>query len=458
VVDQTDLFVSKSGQFAVSDDSPLAHRMRPRTIEEIVGQNHLLASKTPFRQSLEADTLGSMIFWGPPGCGKTSLALLVAQYTSKRFVRFSAVTAGLPELRNVVSEAKLAFSSSSKRTVLFVDEIHRFNKIQQDGFLPHVEDGTLLLIGATTENPSFQLVSPLLSRCTVYTLSRLEPAHVLVVLQRALTDQERGLAKPELSWEKSALELMAQMADGDLRKGLNLLDAVARAETGTNGAVTTAEVRRVASFQALVYDRAGDEHYNLISALHKCIRDSDPDAALYWLARMLEAGEDPLYVARRLVRIASEDVGMATPQALEIAVSSMHTVKLLGLPEADCALAQAVVYLALAPKSNAVYRALSNAKRDAADLGSLPVPLVLRNAPTRLMKELGYGEGYAYAHDDPKQARVQPHWPDGMDPRIYYQPTMRGWEKKLEDWSLKRRKRALQKARNPKSEIRNKSK
>lgn len=427
--EQTDLFeLDVAG--AETPDAPLAHRMRPRDLDEVVGQDHLLRPKAAFRRALEQDALGSIILWGPPGCGKTSLASVVARYTAKRFVAFSAVTAGLPELRLVVSQARAAMARSGRRTILFVDEIHRFNKTQQDGFLPHVEDGTLQLIGATTENPSFQLVGPLLSRCTVYPLRRLEPRDVLVVLRRALEDVRRGLGMQHERWSEEALELVATMADGDLRKGLNLLEAVA-ATAQDVATVTPQEVRDVAGQQALLYDKGGEEHYNVISALHKCIRDSDVDSALYWLARMLESGEDPLYIARRLVRVASEDVGTAHPQALPVAVAAMQTVQLLGVPEADCALAQAVVYLALAPKSNAVYTALSAAKEDARSLGSLPVPMVLRNAPTRLMDELGYGRGYVYAHDDPKAAAAQQHWPDGMKPRRYYRPRAIGWEGKL---------------------------
>jgi putative ATPase len=379
---------------------------------------------------LEGDTLGSVILWGPPGCGKTSLASVVARYTAKRFVAFSAVTSGLPELRIVVTQAKQMLARNGRRTILFVDEIHRFNKAQQDGFLPHVEDGTLQLIGATTENPSFQLVGPLLSRCTVYPLRRLETGDVVVVVRRALTDPERGLGIDGTAWRTEALDLIADMADGDLRKGLNLLEAVA-ASLVDGAPVTVETVREVAGQQALLYDKTGEEHYNIISALHKCIRDSDVDSALYWLARMLESGENPLFIARRLVRVASEDVGTAHPQALPVAVAAMQTVQLLGLPEADCALAQAVVYLALAPKSNAVYKALSSARDDVRRGGSLPVPMVLRNAPTRLMDEMGYGQGYVYAHDDPAAAAAQQHWPDGMKARRYYRPKNVGWEGRL---------------------------
>ncbi len=420
--------------FALGDhgasEAPLAFRMRPRTLDEIVGQDHLLAPGAAFREALERDVLGSFILWGPPGCGKTSLAMVVARYTSRRFVSFSAVTSGLQEVRAAVAEAKRARAYAAQGTILFVDEIHRFNKAQQDGFLPHVEDGTIQLIGATTENPSFQLVGPLLSRCTVYQLHRLHAADVRRVLERTLVDPERGLGLPVESCAEGTLDLIASLADGDLRRGLNLLEAVA-AVRGNAPLMTPAMVHQVAGQQALLYDREGEEHYNTISALHKCIRDSDVDAALYWLARMLESGEDPRYIARRLVRVASEDVGMAHPQALSMAVAAMHAVDLLGLPEADCALAQAVVYLSLAPKSNAIYTALEAAKDDVRTTGSLPVPLVLRNAPTRLMRELGYGKGYIYAHDDPRGASMQQHWPDGMKKRRYYRPKGVGWEGKL---------------------------
>lgn len=404
------------------DDSvlPLARKMRPVALDEYVGQRHLLASGAAFRKSLEQDVLGSFILWGPPGCGKTSLAFLVARHTARRFVAFSAVTSGLAELRAVVKQAKHDLVAGT-RTILFVDEIHRFNRAQQDGFLPHVEDGTVILIGATTENPSFKLVGPLISRCTVYQLHRLAAEEVEKVLQRSIENADLGLGE----WKDEAVQLVANMADGDLRKGLNLLETVNGAGKNRSAAVTITDVKKVAAHQALLYDRSGEEHYNLISALHKCVRDSDPDAALYWLARMIESGEDPLFIARRLVRIASEDVGTASPQALTIAVAAMHTVQLLGLPEADCALAETVIYLALAPKSNAVYRALSAAKKDATKFGAQPVPMVLRNAPTRLMKQLGYGKEYRYAHDDPQGAASQQHWPDKMKPRIYYEPSTR---------------------------------
>ena len=410
--------------------TPLARQMRPVSLDEYVGQAHLLKENAPFRRALESDTLGSFILWGPPGCGKTSLAYLVSRYTKRKFVSFSAVTSGVADLRIVVTEARRRLKTSKLRTILFVDEIHRFNRTQQDGFLPHVEDGTIMLIGATTENPSFKLVGPLISRCTVYQLHRLEPSDVTSVLHRAL---DTGVGDP-LEWKEEAVFLIAEMADGDLRKGLNLLETISAAHTDHAGTLTEEEVRSVATHQALLYDRSGEEHYNLISALHKCIRDSQTDAALYWLARMLESGEDPLYLARRLVRIASEDVGTANPQALPLAVSAMQTVQLLGLPEADCALAEIVIYLSLSPKSNAVYRALGEAKRDARNLGARPVPLVLRNAPTKLMGELGYGEDYRYAHDDPEGAQKQQHWPDGVNPRRYFEPRGAGWEKKVLDW------------------------
>ena len=430
--DQLNIFHSDDSTDRASepDSMPLARRMRPGSLDEYVGQSHLLKEGAPFRRALENDTLGSFILWGPPGCGKTSLAYLVARYTSRRFVSFSAVTSGVADLRNVVTEARLALKTGGKHTILFVDEIHRFNRTQQDGFLPHVEDGTIMLIGATTENPSFKLVGPLISRCTVYQLNRLDARDVAIVLRRAL---EQGV--PDAGeWSDDAVLLVGEMADGDLRKGLNLLETVSAAHREHTGPLTEDEVRSVATHQALLYDRSGEEHYNLISALHKCIRDSQTDAALYWLARMLESGEDPLYLARRLVRVASEDIGTANPNALPLAVSAMQTVQLLGLPEADCALAETVIYLALSPKSNAVYKALGEAKGDARRMGARPVPLVLRNAPTALMGELGYGKDYRYAHDDPDGAKNQQHWPDGVPPRRYFEPTGTGWEKKILDW------------------------
>lgn len=412
---------------------PLADRMRPRTLDEVVGQEHLLGPGRVLRTALERGELHSMILWGPPGSGKTTVAGLLAQASGARFVAFSAVLSGVKDIRQVVGEAEAEWARAGRRTLLFVDEIHRFNRAQQDAFLPHVEQGTVVLVGATTENPSFEVNAPLLSRCRVYVLQPLGEADLLLVLHRALEDRERGLGPLEPVVEDAALRLMARLAGGDARAALNILELAVTLAPRAEGRprVTPAVVLEAAQRKPLLYDRAGEEHYNLISALHKSLRDSDPDAALYWMTRMLESGEDPLYVARRLVRFASEDVGNADPVALSVALAAKEAYHFLGSPEGELALAQAVLYLALAPKSNAVYTAWLAARHDVHELPTEPVPLHLRNPVTPLLSELGYGRGYQYAHDAPDARVAQEHLPESLRGREYYQPTDRGLEAEL---------------------------
>ena len=416
-----------------TDSTPLAERMRPADLDGIVGQDHLLGPGKPLRAMIERGRLHSMLFWGPPGSGKTTLALALARYTKARFVRFSAVTSGVKDVRAVVKRAELDRADNGRDTVLFVDEIHRFNKAQQDAFLPHVESGRIVLIGATTENPSFEVIAPLLSRTRVYVLSPLGPEDLKVLMKRAV-ESEDGLAGLKPKADEDALDYLALVAQGDARAALTALELAAdSSRPGKDGSrvIDLELTREVVQRKFLLYDKSGEEHFNLISALHKSLRDSDPDAGLYWLARMLEAGEDPLYVARRLVRFASEDIGMANPNALVVANAGKQAVEFIGMPEANTALAQVVIFLALAPKSNAVYRAYGNARRDALETATEPVPLHLRNAPTGLMKNLGYGKGYKYAHDFPGAEVDQQHFPPGLEGRRYYRPTDRGFEGEL---------------------------
>jgi putative ATPase len=408
--------------------APLADRIRPRSLDEVVGQQHLIGPGKVLRRALEEGRLHSMILWGPPGTGKTTLAFLMAQVAGARFVPFSAVLAGVKEIRQVVAEAQADHARGGKRTILFVDEIHRFNKGQQDAFLPHVEKGTLTLIGATTENPSFEVNAALLSRCRVYTLQPLSEDDIVAILERALRDPERGLGATSATADTDSLRLIARLSGGDARGALNILEL---AVTLHGGAVTEGAIRDAVQKKTLLYDKSGEEHYNLISALHKSLRDSDPDGALYWLGRMLEAGEDALYIARRLVRFASEDVGNADPQALRVTLDAKESYHFLGSPEGDLALAQAACYLALAPKSNAVYTAWNQVKQDIQDKPAEPVPLHLRNAPTGLMANQGYGKGYQYAHDAAEARVDQEHLPEALRGRVYYRPVDRGLEKEL---------------------------
>ena len=443
---QSDLFGEKRTD-PIRSEAPLAERMRPRTLDEFVGQEHLLGKGKVLRQAIESDQLPSMILWGPPGSGKTTLAMIIATTTGAQFVSFSAVLSGVKEIKEVVREAA-EWKHHKKRTVLFVDEIHRFNKAQQDAFLPHVEKGTIILIGATTENPSFEVISPLLSRSKVFTLQALTDEEVEVIVRRALSDGEKGLGTYPTEIEPEVIRGICRVANGDARAALNTLEMVVLTTPPDSRGVRLihkAALDEVLQKKAFLYDKSGEEHYNLISALHKSLRGSDPDAALYWLGRMIEAGEDPLYVARRMIRFASEDVGMADPQALPITVAAMEAFHFVGLPEGTLALAQAAVYLATAPKSNALYTAYSDVRRDVRELENMPVPLHIRNAPTSLMKDLGYGKDYKYPHDFPDHFVEEEYLPENLKGKTYYHPTDLGFEreirKRLEYWRKRKRER-----------------
>ncbi len=421
------------------ESRPLAERMRPRTLDELVGHADVVGPGTLLREAVLRDRIFSLILWGPPGCGKTTLARIVALGTQSHFVHFSAVLSGVKEIRAVIEEAREQLRLHRKRTVLFVDEIHRFNKSQQDAFLHHVESGLLTLIGATTENPSFEVIAPLLSRCRVVTLKALTTQDLKAVLRQALTDEERGLGRHRLAMEESAAEHLIRVSDGDARAALNNLEmaaflTMARKPPDPDGRprlIELEDIEQSIQQKALQYDKGGEEHYNLISALHKSLRGSDPDAALYWLARMLAAGEDPLFIARRLVRFASEDIGNADPYALQLSMAAMEAFRFIGAPEGELALAQVAVYLATAPKSNSVYKAYGRVREVIRSTGSLPVPLHIRNAPTRLMKNLGYGRDYKYAHDYPDAFTPQYYLPDSLRGNLYYFPQERGYEKNI---------------------------
>ncbi|WP_276818851.1 replication-associated recombination protein A [Mailhella massiliensis] len=419
--------------FHQKDTQPLAARLRPRTLEEFFGQRHLLAEGRVLRNLIESDRLSSMIFWGPPGVGKTTLARIIAGRTKSSFIDFSAVTSGIKEIRAVMQQAEKNLQYGS-RTIVFVDEIHRFNKAQQDAFLPFVEKGSIILIGATTENPSFEVNGALLSRCKVFVLQPLSPEDITALLSRALTDP-RGLGEQHIEVEEGVLEQMAHFSNGDARSALTTLEMAAlNAETKENRAfISRKTLEKCTARKSLLYDKKGEEHYNLISALHKSMRNSDPDAAVYWLARMLEAGEDPLYVARRITRFASEDVGLADPHALGVAIDAWQACHFLGMPECSVHLAQAVIYLSVAPKSNSVDRAYASARKDALSMLDDPVPLALRNAPTRLMKELDYGKGYQFAHDTEERLTAMHCLPDSLLGRTYYHPTEQGLESRVKN-------------------------
>jgi putative ATPase len=419
---------------------PLADRMRPETLEEYVGQSHILEKGGLLRKAIQEDRLFSMLFWGPPGSGKTTLARIIAGETKAHFATFSAVLSGVKEIRGVIEEARLELERTGRRTILFVDEIHRFNKAQQDAFLPHVESGLITLIGATTENPSFEVISPLLSRTRVMVLRPFTEEELAEILRRALRDPRRGLGGLSIEVEPEALDHMVRTADGDARTALNNLEAAASLMVGKDAAertVTLALVETALQRKALQYDKAGEEHYNLISALHKSLRNSDVDASLYWLVRMLAAGEDPLYVARRMIRFASEDIGLADPQALALTLHAKEAYDFLGSPEGELALAEAVIYLAAAPKSNRIYTAYGAVQKDIERSPHEPVPLQIRNAVTSLMKEIGYGKSYQYAHDSAMETTDMETMPERLKDRTYYEPGELGFEKEMRkriDW------------------------
>ena len=427
------LFASLPEPEAAAGLQPLAERMRPRTLDEFIGQEKLLGPGKPLRVQIETDNLSSMLFWGPPGCGKTTLARVIARLTKSEFVAFSAVLSGIKEIKEVMAEAEKR-SRGGLRTIVFVDEVHRFNKAQQDAFLPYVEAGHILFIGATTENPSFEVISPLLSRTKVYILESLSTPQIVDLLRRALVDKEHGLGNDNINASDDVLFRIASFANGDARSAYNTLELCTKsAGVAADGSktITMELLENVLQRKMLRYDKAGEEHYNLISALHKSVRNSDPDAALYWLARMIESGEDPLYLARRMVRMASEDIGMAEPGALSVTLAAKEAFDFLGVPEGHLALAQAAVYLSLAPKSNAVYVAYGDVMEDVRKTEADPVPLQLRNAVTGLMKNVGYGEGYKYAHDYAEKVTEMSCLPDNLSGRVYYKPTDQGFEARL---------------------------
>jgi putative ATPase len=425
-----DLFDTKAAQDTLKE-APLAERMRPRTLTEYLGQEHLLGPGKLLRQLIETDQLTSLIFWGPPGSGKTTLARIIAGATKAHFIFFSAILSGIKEIREIVREAEDIRKFRGLRTILFVDEIHRFNKSQQDAFLPYVERGVFTIIGATTENPSFEVIAPLLSRCKVLVLKPLTAEEIKDILRNALDDGERGLGALGLTIEDYALDFMAGQAGGDARVALNTLETAAR--LAKDGVITLDTTREAVQKKPLLYDKGGEEHYNVISAFIKSMRGSDPDGSLYWLARMLEAGEDPIFILRRMVILAAEDIGNADPRALQIAVAALQGFQLVGMPEGRIIMAQAVTYLATAPKSNASYAGIDAALAEVRTSGALPVPLHIRNAPTKLMKDLGYGSGYRYAHDSAEGYVTQEYLPDKLSGRNFYNPAGHGYEKTINE-------------------------
>ena len=438
-----DLFEYNASQTSARSQ-PLAERVRPNTLKTFVGQTHILGKGKLIRTAIESDHIFSMILWGPPGCGKTTLARIIAKETRAHFVHFSAVLSGVKEIRSVIKIAKDQRSLYRQETILFVDEIHRFNKAQQDAFLHHVEDGLITLIGATTENPSFEVIAPLLSRCRVVTMKVLSDEDISLIIESALKDKDRGLGKESWELDQDAIQYLVQISDGDARMALNNLELATRLKRtdSEHKKLTVEEIKTAIQGKALVYDKSGESHYNLISALHKSMRGSDPDAAIYWLGRMLASGEDPLYVARRMVRFAVEDIGNADPEALTMALNGMETYRFLGSPEGDLALAQTAVYLATAPKSNAIYTAYGKVQEIIKQTGSLETPLHIRNAPTKLMKTIGYGKGYQYAHDYQDAIVAQEYLPEKIRGRKFYRPVERGYEKtikeRLDQWHGKK--------------------
>ena len=447
-----DLFEYQAKQIA-GMARPLSDRIRPENINEVVGQKHVIQKGSLVRNAIEKDKIFSMILWGPPGCGKTTLASIIARETESHFIQFSAVLSGVKEIRAVIDEARNQLKLFRKKTILFVDEIHRFNKAQQDAFLPHVESGLITLIGATTQNPSFEVIPALMSRCRVITLDPLSHEDIEILLKRAMEDKEHGLGDLNLVLGKEALSHLIVISDGDARSALNALEITATVKSSESQErdvkdpleITIKDIETALQKKALLYDKDGEEHYNLISALHKSLRGSDPDAALYWFWRMMSAGEDPFFIARRMIRFASEDIGNAYPNALSVALNAIEAFRFLGHPEGELALSQAVVYLATAPKSNSLYVSSNMLKEEIKDTGTLPVPLHIRNAPTRLMKELGYGRGYKYAHDFKDAYSPQDYLPDKLKGKIFYNPSERGYEKiikqRLEKWREMRKDR-----------------
>ena len=456
------LFQSIPNASGAPDSSrPLADRMRPRTLQEYAGQQHLIGPGKPLRAQIERDDSGSLIFWGPPGTGKTTLAKIIAKMTKADFIEFSAVLAGIKEIKQVMADAERARQYGT-RTIVFIDEIHRFNKAQQDAFLPHVEKGNIRLIGATTENPSFEINSALLSRTRVYVLQPLTEEQIVLLLRRALEDRERGLGEMNLSASDEVLKKIASYTSGDARSAYNVLEVAAGLANPASAEkipreITDEIVRDALQKRILLYDKTGEEHYNLISALHKSVRNSDADAALYWLGRMLEAGEDPLYIARRVVRMAVEDIGLADPNALSLCMAARDAVDFIGMPEGNLALAQAVVYLSVAPKSNALYTAYGDVQQDVEQTSADPVPLHLRNAPTRLMKGLGYGRGYQYAHELENKVADMQCLPDNLKDRVYYHPTNEGVEKRIRERIEELKRRRSRAANSPSPEPENRS-
>jgi len=445
-----DLFEYQAKETAKAS-MPLAEKMRPRHLDEFTGQKHVTGEGTLIRNAIDHDRIFSMILWGPPGCGKTTLARIIAGETSSYFAQFSAVLSGIKEIRGVIEDAGNQLKLYRKKTILFVDEIHRFNKSQQDAFLNHVESGLITLIGATTENPSFEVISPLLSRCRVITLNTLTSEEIAEIIDRALKDTDRGLGDLGLFFDRDALSHIVRISDGDARNALNSLEIAAALIVSEGGGlkkekknITIKDVENAIQKKALLYDKSGEEHFNIISALHKSLRGSDPDASLYWLGRMMAAGEDPLYIARRMIRFASEDIGNADPDALSVAINAMEAFRFLGSPEGELSLAHAAVYLATAPKSNSIYAAYKNVKNAIKTSGTLPVPFHIRNAPTELMKDLGYGKGYKYAHDYKGAFTTQEYLPEKLKGKRFYFPSDRGYEKKikerLEKWRRQRKK------------------